>query len=77
MRVMPLLIVLGFSGSALCPPEALAERVLSGHVSAARVEKLTSEIDWQRSLKNAKQKAAEEGKLIVWVHMVGKIDGAT
>ena len=51
--------------------------VLNGEVCSANVHKLTSEITWYKSLSKAEADAEREGKLIVWVHMLGKIDGST
>jgi hypothetical protein len=56
---------------------AFAEKVLEGTVCSSRVHELTSDIHWYDNLKEAEKTAAEQNKLIVWVHMVGKIDGAT
>jgi hypothetical protein len=56
---------------------AIAAKVLSGEVCSARVHALTANIDWKRNLKDAQKEAQSDGKLIVWVHMLGKIDGAT
>ena len=65
--------------SALLYPAvtARAERVLQGEVCLQRVQQLTSDINWYKSLDKAQDSAKEEGKLIVWIHMVGKMDGAT
>ena len=56
---------------------SFAEKVLQGQVCEENVHKLTSEIEWYKSLSKAEKAAEEQNKLIVWVHMVGKIDGAT
>jgi len=56
---------------------AFAEPVLNGYVCSERVHKLTSDITWFKSLDQAEQAAHSQGKLIFWVHMLGKIDGAT
>jgi hypothetical protein len=64
-------IGLGASGPAS------AEKILQGQVCEVNVHKLTTEIDWNKSLHKAENLASEQGKLILWVHMVGKIDGAT
>lgn len=56
---------------------ARAEKVLEGQVCSQRVHELTSDIHWYDDLKDAEKTAQEQNKLIVWVHMVGKIDGAT
>lgn len=56
---------------------AFAEKVLEGTVCSSRVHELTSDIHWFDDLKDAEKAANDQNKLIVWVHMVGKIDGAT
>lgn len=71
-----LLLFLG--GMAISASPALAAKeLLQGEVCEANVHKLTTEINWYTNLKKAEKSAAEEGKLIFWIHMVGKIDGAT
>jgi hypothetical protein len=56
---------------------ANAEKVLQGEVCSARVHALTTAIDWQKNLDDAEEIARKENKLIFWMHMLGKIDGAT
>jgi len=56
---------------------AHAEKVLSGEVCSVQVHKLASDIEWYKHLDEAEEAAKEQNKLIVWIHMVGKIDGAT
>jgi hypothetical protein len=62
----------GSNSASLC-----AKTVLNGEVCSANVHKLTSEMTWYKSLSKAEDDAGREGKLIVWVHMLGKIDGST
>jgi hypothetical protein len=74
------LIVAGLFASSLLVglgQAAPAEKVLQGQVCEENVHKLTSEIEWYKNLHKAEKAAADENKLILWVHMVGKIDGAT
>jgi hypothetical protein len=56
---------------------AHAEKVLEGAVCSMNVHKLTTNIDWYTDLKKAEKAAAEQNKLVFWMHMLGKIDGAT
>lgn len=56
---------------------AKAANVLSGEVCQDKVHQLTSDITWYKSLSKAEEDAKRESKLIFWVHMLGKIDGAT
>ena len=56
---------------------ANAEKVLQGEVCSERVHELTSSIEWYKNLHKAEDTAREQGKLVLWIHMVGKIDGAT
>jgi hypothetical protein len=54
-----------------------AETVYQGSVCSTRVNTLTNQIDWQTNLKDAENLAREQNKLVFWMHMLGKIDGAT
>jgi hypothetical protein len=51
--------------------------VLRGEVCSERVHALTSDMAWFTNLHRAEAQAKAENKLVLWVHMVGKIDGAT
>lgn len=76
-RLSILAIALTIGLSALCTAASMATPVLSGQVCSENVGKLTNEISWSRSLDKVKEEAAQQNKLILWVHMVGKIDGFT
>jgi len=69
-------LVVGTAGFYPSTP-VMAEKVLQGEVCSEQEHKLISEIDWQKNLKKAEKLAAEQNKLVFWLHMVGKIDGAT
>jgi hypothetical protein len=58
-------------------PAVRAEKVYSGQVCTVAVQKLTSDIKWQTKLNLAEDEAQKENKLVFWMHMLGKIDGAT
>ena len=78
MRVKRLMlattIVLSFIGGSA----GLAARpVLTGEVCDVRVHQLTSQIEWFNNLHKAEDEAQKDGKLVFWMHMLGKIDGAT
>ena len=63
-----------FATSAL---PSQAEKVLQGEICSERVHELTSNVEWYKNLHKAEDAAREQGKLVFWLHMVGKIDGAT
>ena len=52
-------------------------KLLTGTVAADNVEKLTSTIHWYTSLDQAKAEAQRQHKMIVYIHMLGQLDGAT
>ena len=56
---------------------AQAETVYQGNVCSSRVQTLTGQIDWNTNLKDAQAQARQQNKLVFWMHMLGKIDGAT
>ena len=57
--------------------DARAEKVLAGEVCSIRVHNLAQELTWNKNLQEALDKAKAEQKLVVWIHMLGKIDGDT
>ncbi|MEZ4486415.1 MAG: hypothetical protein R3F51_02465 [Cyanobacteriota/Melainabacteria group bacterium] len=59
------------------PQPASAEKVLSGAVCQDRVSRLTRDIQWQNDFDSACEQAKEKKKLILWVNMVGKLEGDT
>lgn len=59
------------------PQPASAEKVLSGAVCQDRVSRLTRDIQWQNDFDSACEQAREKKKLILWVNMVGKLEGDT
>ena len=59
------------------PQPASAEKVLSGAVCQDRVSRLIRDIQWQNDFDSACEQAKEKKKLILWVNMVGKLEGDT
>lgn len=58
--------------------EAAIEAQPSAHATCKeRVEILTSELVWYKSLSRARAEAQRSDKPILWVHMLGRIDGNT
>ncbi|MBY0547993.1 MAG: hypothetical protein K2W95_11920 [Candidatus Obscuribacterales bacterium] len=51
--------------------------LLDARESEANARKVRSDLGWSNSLADAKQRARQQGKMIFWVHMLGKLDGAT
>lgn len=65
-------------GSITCYPALAAEiAVLPGSAAQTQSKMVCSRIKWHTSLEEAKEKARRESKLIVWIHMLGNIDGFT
>lgn len=52
-------------------------KLLSGNVAQENIAKVNSGITWHTSLNRAMQDANRQGKMILWVQMIGKMDGAT
>jgi hypothetical protein len=75
---LPIAVVLAASLiSFASSTAALAETVYQGNVCSSRVQTLTGQIDWNTNLKDAQAQARQQHKLVFWMHMLGKIDGAT
>lgn len=58
-------------------PQVFAVPLIKGDEASYRVRELSTGINWYTSLPQALQEGARTGKLVVWIHMLGKIDGAT
>lgn len=76
---MPELI--GFISGLFClailvSPTASAQMV-KGTNARANVDKLTSQVHWFSTLRDAEDSARTKDRPILWMHMLGKIDGAT
>ena len=54
-----------------------APMLLTGQVNHTRTDQLTSQIQWNTSLYQAERTAAQQGKLVFWMHMLGTLSGAT
>lgn len=67
-----LCLVSGLGASPVWPAP-----VLTGEVCDVRVHELTSQIHWYDNLHKAEDAAKQQGKLIFWMHILGRIDGAT
>jgi hypothetical protein len=72
-RVLTLLALLSLSVTSVQAVPVL----LSGQVNHSRTNQLTSEIQWNTSLYQAERTAAQQGKLVFWMHMLGSLSGAT
>lgn len=53
------------------------KKLLTGQVAKQKIEKVNEGITWHTSLRRAGQIAQNQGKMILWVQMIGKMDGAT
>jgi hypothetical protein len=69
------IIALTIYGAQPARPQALG--VISGQVAHDRINKLTSQIYWHNSLYQAEDIARREGKMVLWLHMLGDIKGDT
>ncbi len=57
--------------------QVAAVPLIKGDEAAYRVRELATGINWYTNLPQALSEGARTGKPIVWIHMLGKIDGAT
>lgn len=64
--------------TSLCAASQAAEMAfMPGSAAQTQAKMVCSRINWLTSLEEAKQTAKKEHKLIVWIHMLGNIDGFT
>jgi hypothetical protein len=57
--------------------QQVQKKAILPEVASASATKLNREINWHDSLESAAKQANKEGKLIFYMHMLGKIDGGT
>ena len=67
-------IIFGCFGSGECIAK---QKVLPARVAKSNVEQVNSKIHWHTNLNSALARAKREGKMVLWIHMIGKVDGAT
>lgn len=72
-----LLLTMALGSISYYPALAAEIAVLPGSAAQTQSKMVCSRIKWHTSLEEAKQKARSENKLIVWIHMLGNIDGFT
>ncbi len=53
------------------------QMVLPGRVAKDNVMEVNNNVRWHTNLNSALARAHREQKMVLWIHMVGKIDGAT
>lgn len=72
-----LLSIMAACSLVMCAAPAHADQhaMLGGDEANTQAKILTKGINWQTSLPQAKKQAQSDGRLILWVHMLGNIDG--
>jgi hypothetical protein len=58
-------------------PVQSRQTIIDGQVNHENMRHLTSQINWYKSLGQAEQQAMHDGKIILWIQMLGSMDGAT
>ena len=71
------LVILSFLVLMLGPAAPAADKLVKGDLQRTRVNKLTGNIYWHKSLAQAQADARSKGKMIFWVNILGKLDGST
>ncbi len=51
--------------------------VMPGDVAKENVQKVNSEIRWHSNLNSALGQAHRQNKMVLWVHLIGNLSGAT
>lgn len=68
------LAVPGFCKSAGAGPRSM---VLSGDEAGGNVQEVLRRVKWHTNLNSALGEAQRKNKMVLWIHMIGKVDGAT
>lgn len=51
--------------------------LMPGDEAKENIQKVTSEIRWHSNLNSALAQAHRQNKMVLWVHMIGNLSGAT
>lgn len=70
------LLLISCAASATGPVQS-ENALISGSQASTSVHCLTRAMRWHTNLEEAQAAARSSGRLIVWIHMLGTIDGAT
>ncbi|MGD9684080.1 MAG: hypothetical protein AB7W16_23160 [Candidatus Obscuribacterales bacterium] len=54
-----------------------APKLLPGYAAKENIDQVNKGIKWHTNLAAAESDARQQGKMILWIHLVGKMDGAT
>lgn len=58
-------------------PGLCGEELVPGYVAKNKIQQVATGIEWNTDLKAAEDKAKESNKMILWINMIGKMEGAT
>jgi len=71
-------LVLSLAAISLCiAPGLCGEELVPGYVAKNKIQQVATGIEWNTDLKAAEDKAKESNKMILWINMIGKMEGAT
>jgi hypothetical protein len=71
------LVLAALLAVSIARPAQADDSIVSGSLAARGVHCLTRAMTWYTNLDQAREAARSSGRLIVWIHMLGTIDGAT
>lgn len=72
---LALTLLLTQTGSATVKPASA--QMVRGTEARTNVDRLTSDVHWFGNLRDAEDSGRQKDRPILWMHMLGKIDGAT
>jgi hypothetical protein len=70
------LLLAGLAAIVSLPAAGQPQKIPS-QIVERQVKKLTHKVHWYDSLKEAREKAKKENKLVLWLHALGDLDGTT
>ncbi|MDX2106203.1 MAG: hypothetical protein SFY67_07345 [Candidatus Melainabacteria bacterium] len=58
-------------------PGFCGEELVPGYVAKNKIQQVATGIEWNTDLNVACEKAKSANKMILWINMIGKMEGAT
>jgi hypothetical protein len=74
--ILAVVLVSAFSSTFGLAADA-APGIIEGREARTRLDNLTHQVYWFDNLRDAEASARQKNKPLLWVHILGKIDGAT
>lgn len=72
-----LITAMALASTIACSLPADSRGIVSGNVAKDNIQKVNNNVHWYTSLGQAEEAARQQDKMVLWIHMIGQMEGAT